>query len=312
VVTQFTGPLSNEVFDLGVHTLSFLATDSAGNTATCIITLEVLPLLPLNPQVSDVIACKGDEVTLSATPINDAIYIWSGPAGPYPDNNNIIIPSLEESLTGYYSVYANVRGCLTPLDSALVRIGRLPDAVDDLDYQIGTNETLTDFNILLNDIYESDDYTLTVVSPLQGLIEHGNGLFSFEAGNKNTVNFFVYRLCSKTCPDLCDEGIVSIQVRERICSFIPNIITPNGDGINDYLVVPCLDIEPYPQNSLIIYNQWGDRVYEAAPYDNAPDKAWKGELFGEAGKAMPDATYYYIFKASPDDQGLKGFIEVFR
>jgi hypothetical protein len=35
-------------------------------------------------------------------------------------------------------------------------------------------------------------------------------------------------------------------------------------------------------------------------------------LFGEAGKAMPDATYYYIFKASPDDQGLKGFIEVFR
>lgn len=312
VVTQTSGPLSNEVFDLGQHLLSFLATDSAGNTATCVVNLEVLPLLPLNPQVSDVIACKGDLVTLSATPINDAAYIWNGPAGPYPDNNNIVIESLEENLTGYYTVYANVRGCLTPIDSALVRIGKLPDAIDDLDYQIGTNETLTDFNILLNDIYETDDYTLTVASPLQGLINHGNGFFSFEAGNKNTVNYFVYTLCSKTCPDLCDEGIVAIQVRERVCSFIPNIITPNGDNTNDYLVIPCLDIEPYPQNSLVIYNQWGDRVYEAAPYDNAPDKAWKGELFGEPGKGLPDATYFYIFKAAPDDPGLKGFIEVFR
>lgn len=312
VVTQFTGPLSNEVFNLGQHTLSFLATDSAGNTATCVVNLEVLPLPLINPQVSDVIACDGDEVTLSATPIMDAVYVWTGPDGPYPDNNNIIIPSLEESLTGYYSVYANVRGCLTELDSALVRIGRLPDAVDDLDYQIGTNETLVDFNILLNDIYESDDYTLTVNDPIPGLTNHGNGIFSFQAGDKNTVHYFFYTLCSKTCPDLCDEGVVAIQVRERICSYIPNIITPNGDGINDFLVIPCLDIEPYPQNSLVIYNQWGDPVYEAAPYDNSPDKAWRGEMKGQSGRPLPDATYFYIFKASPEEKGLKGFIEVFR
>lgn len=312
LVTQVAGMASDTVFGLGVHTLTFQAQDDAGNTALCSVNIEVFPLFPLSPQVSDAIGCQGDEITLSATLIPGAQYIWTGPNPPYPDNNNIVIPSLDASLTGYYTVVANVNGCITPLDSALVRIGKTPNAVDDLEYQIGTNEVLTDFNVLLNDTYETDDYTLTVTSPIPGLIDHGNDLFSYEAGNKNTVVYFIYTLCSKACPDLCDEGIVSIRVRERICSFIPNIITPNGDNTNDFLVIPCLDIESYPQNQLVIYNQWGDRVYEAAPYDNDPSKAWRGELFGKAGKPLPDATYYYIFKATPEDEGLKGFIEVFR
>jgi hypothetical protein len=77
-------------------------------------------------------------------------------------------------------------------------------------------------------------------------------------------------------------------------------------------MIPCLDIEPYPLNHLVIYNQWGDRVYEAAPYSNDPDTAWRGELFGELGKGLPDATYYFIFKATPEDKGLNGFIEILR
>lgn len=311
-VTQSGGQQTGTVFALGAHTLSFEAKDAAGNTALCSVQLEVLPLLPLNPQVSDAIGCKGDEITLSATVIPGAHYFWTGPLAPYPDDNNLIIPELDGPLTGYYTVVADVNGCITPLDSARVRMGVTPDAVDDLNYQIGTNETLVDFNVLLNDAYELDDYTLQVQDPITGLINHGFGVFSFEAGNKNTVNYFIYTLCSKACPDLCDEGIVAINVRERICSYIPNIITPNGDDMNDYLIIPCLDIEPYPQNQLVIYNQWGDRVYEAAPYLNDPDHAWRGDLFGKYGRPLPDATYFYIFKATPEDKGLNGFIEVHR
>jgi gliding motility-associated-like protein len=105
---------------------------------------------------------------------------------------------------------------------------------------------------------------------------------------------------------------VSIQVRERICSYIPNIITPNDDDFNDYLVIPCLDIEPYPNNSLVVYNQWGDKVYEASPYDNDPAKAWRGTLNGKQGKDLPDGTYFYVFSAKPGEVALKGFIEIFR
>jgi len=224
-----------------------------------------------------------------------------------------MIPALDSTLTGIYTVYATVNGCLTPLDSALVRIGRLPKAFDDVNYEVATNETLSNFNVLLNDIYESDDYTLTFLAPLPpGLIDHGDGLLSFEAGNRNGTFSFFYSLCSKACPNLCDIGTVTISVRERICSFIPNIITPNGDGLNDFLAIPCLDIEPYPNNHLIVYNQWGAKVFEANPYSNNPDQAWRGTMDGDPGKPLPDATYFFVFKATPDDGGLKGFIEVYR
>ncbi|MFN0213525.1 MAG: HYR domain-containing protein [Saprospiraceae bacterium] len=311
-VTQVGGQASGSVFNLGMHTLTYQAKDAAGNTKLCAVQIQVLPLLPLNPLVSDAIACKGDEVTLSATPVNGAIYHWTGPNPPYPDNNNLVILDIDSTLTGYYTVEANVNGCITPLDSARVRIGKLPDAVDDVFYQVATNEILSDFNVLLNDIYEPDDYTLTITTQHPGLIDHGNGLYSFQAGNKNTVVYLFYTICSKACPNLCDEGIIAITVRERICSYIPNIITPNGDDSNDFLTIPCLDIESYPQNHLVIYNQWGDKVYEAQPYLNDPVNAWKGEYNGQAGKGLPDATYYYIFKAMPDDKGLRGFIEIFR
>ena len=312
IVTQMDGPLSAEVFNLGTHNLVFQAQDDAGNTTLCSVEVQVLPLLPVNPQVSDVIACDGDEVTISANVISGATYTWDGPDAPYPDNNNLLIPSLNEDLTGIYTVYATINGCKTPVDSALVRIGHLPVTADDLDYEVGTNETLANFNVLLNDTYELDDYTVTLSSPLDGLIDHGNGIFSFNAGPKNTTYSFFYTLCSKTCPDLCDIGTVSITARERICAFIPNIITPNGDGVNDFLIIPCLDMEPYPDNQLIIFNQWGQKVYEAAPYSNEPDKAWRGTLNGISGKDLPDAPYYYIFKATPEDSGLKGFVEIFR
>ncbi|MDO8368789.1 MAG: HYR domain-containing protein, partial [Saprospiraceae bacterium] len=102
LVTQEAGQATASVFDLGTHTLTFLATDEAGNTALCSVEIEVLPLVALNPQVSDVIGCKGDEVTLSATPIAGAQYIWTGPNPPYQDNNNIVILDLDLDNIGYY------------------------------------------------------------------------------------------------------------------------------------------------------------------------------------------------------------------
>jgi gliding motility-associated-like protein len=171
---------------------------------------------------------------------------------------------------------------------------------------------LEDINVLLNDVYESDDFVVTLETDLQGLTELGNGLYAYQAGTRNGKAVFVYKLCSAACPDLCDRAVVTITIREVDCTYIPNIITPNGDGINDYLEIPCLDTELYPNNSLIIYNQWGDKVFEASPYSNDPLTVWRGTLNGEEGKDLPDATYFYIFKSAPDRPALKGYVELFR
>ncbi len=65
--------------------------------------------------------------------------------------------------------------------------------------------------------------------------------------------------------------------------FIPNIITPNGDGYND-----CFEIQGKDStglNHLIVFNGLGRIVFEQQHYDNN----WCGEN-------LPDNVYYYYFK----------------
>ncbi len=48
--------------------------------------------------------------------------------------------------------------------------------------------------------------------------------------------------------------------------FIPNTITPNGDGRNDQFKIP--GIQRYPGSQLTVYNRWGNLVYQNKNYDN--------------------------------------------
>ncbi|MCK6695393.1 MAG: gliding motility-associated C-terminal domain-containing protein, partial [Thermoanaerobaculia bacterium] len=311
-VEQLAGPATGTFFPVGQQLLEFRTTDAAGNSAMCSVQVEVLALTPLDPVISDKIGCAGDDITLSTPVIPGATYIWNGPKPPYPNTNTLLIENLGPALTGIYTVQANWNGCLTPLDSALVRQGQQPDAVDDLDFEVETGALLDSIDVIRNDQLELDDYIVTLITDLPGLTVTGNGQFSYQAGADNGRVSFVYQVCSEACPDLCDEAAVTITVRETFCSYIPNVITPNGDGINDYLEIPCLETDLYPNNSLVIYNQWGDKVYQAAPYKNDPTNAWQGTLDGKAGQPLPDGTYFYYFQPTPDKKPISGFIEVFR
>ncbi len=78
----------------------------------------------------------------------------------------------------------------------------------------------------------------------------------------------------------------TVNVKVQLLVTIPNAFTPNGDGRND--VWEIKNIEYFPNNNVVIYNQWGSKVYEANPYHNN----WEGTHNGED---LPIGTYYYIF-----------------
>ena len=91
------------------------------------------------------------------------------------------------------------------------------------------------------------------------------------------------------------------------CDFeIPQAFTPDGDGVNDMFVIT--GIEQFPTNELIIYNRWGNIVYQATDYQNN----WDGisiSNFNFAGEALPSGTYYYLFDTKTEEyKTLKGFI----
>jgi len=75
------------------------------------------------------------------------------------------------------------------------------------------------------------------------------------------------------------------------CIVVHNVITPDGDGYNDTWVIDC--ITDYPDNTVEIFNRWGNPVNRFERYDNTSN-VWKGTNF--KGELMPDGTYYYVLK----------------
>ncbi|MCC6459239.1 MAG: HYR domain-containing protein [Saprospiraceae bacterium] len=312
LVAQTAGQFSGLVFAAdSVHTLTFIATDAAGNTAECVVTINVQGLQPLDPVVDPPVACPGEEVVLMVDAFPGATYTWTGPNQAYPNNSQITVIASPAN-AGLYTVFAEINGCRTPIDSNLVVLATNPQANDDVDYMIDPGGVDT-INVLTNDVFAPvTDFTVTFDSLPAGYTYLGNGVFVFQAGETAGPVTFVYEVCSNSCPDFCDNAVVTVLVKNNDCSFIPNIITPNSDGVNDYLMIPCLDSGAFRDNSLVIYNQWGDKVFEAEPYDNSPATAWKGTLNGEDGKDLPDGVYFYVFKSGPNEPPQKGFVQIYR
>lgn len=72
------------------------------------------------------------------------------------------------------------------------------------------------------------------------------------------------------------EGENNLRV---IKSSFPNVISPNGDNLNDVLTI----VAPTTQINLSVYNRWGVKVFEESNYQNN----WKAEN-------LPSGTYYYV------------------
>ena len=84
---------------------------------------------------------------------------------------------------------------------------------------------------------------------------------------------------------------------------IPQVFTPNGDGVNDNFFIK--DIEKYPNNTLEIFNRWGDKVFTANPYTNTWDgKSEKGLNIGN--DVLPVGTYFYVLNLGDGSKIIKG------
>ncbi len=90
---------------------------------------------------------------------------------------------------------------------------------------------------------------------------------------------------------------------------IPNGFTPGGDdNFNNTYVIE--GIEEYPGNSIIIFNRWGNKVYETSDYAND----WDGTTnvgAGLVGTELPTGTYYYILDTKDPSIGNEGVFQGF-
>jgi len=115
---------------------------------------------------------------------------------------------------------------------------------------------------------------------------------------------FCYRICDVTKPLLCADSMVYIQVKPPSLDDLVAYsgVSPNSDGINDIWKIK--GIEKYPDNSVIIFNRWGDKLRGFSNYNNST-QSWDGK--NENGDPLPDGTYFYILDVK-DVGVLKGWI----
>lgn len=105
------------------------------------------------------------------------------------------------------------------------------------------------------------------------------------------------------------SDITAVTPESKIPAYmeleIPNILSPNDDGINDYWVIKNIDL--YPNNAVRIFDRDGRMVYSKLGYDNS----WNG-IFN--GFPLPEDTYYYVLylDSNKGKDTLKGYISLIR
>jgi gliding motility-associated-like protein len=85
-----------------------------------------------------------------------------------------------------------------------------------------------------------------------------------------------------------DSGIITVYVDDCDTVGVPNIFTPNGDGVNDVFRMTLI------KNTCFrgyIFNRWGGLMFESGHINTG----WDGTIQG-TGEAAAEGTYFFMFE----------------
>lgn len=97
-----------------------------------------------------------------------------------------------------------------------------------------------------------------------------------------------------------ERGIV-VPLNYRDCIEIPDVFTPNGDGINDEWVIE--NINMFPEAHIYVFNRWGQLLYKG----RGNDAPWDGRF---RGHYVPAGVYTYIVELDEDMEKFEGTVTV--
>lgn len=129
-------------------------------------------------------------------------------------------------------------------------------------------------------------------------------------GTDDTARFLepgIYIIRVTAANGLFVTDTVTVTANEEVdCKLvIYSGFSPNGDGANDLWIIDGISL--FPDNTVAIFNRWGDKVWSSTGYDNSA-KVWEGTNMN--GMMLPDGTYYYIIETAVEK--YKGWVEITR
>lgn len=246
------------------------------------------PVITSSPAAAAGIAlvCSG-QVNLSA-PAGFS-YLWS---------NGATTQQLVVSTMGTFTVQVTDGNNCTSVASDAIQVVIDPNACntapvitpEPLTAAIAANISLT-LSDIVTDAENNLDNVIIVSQPISGAtatIVNGVLIIDYANTSFSGTDRLVIRACD--FQNLCSEDvIITIEVVGEI--EIYNAVSPNGDGLNEFLKIEYIEIlERTKNNKVTILNRWGDKVFETSNYDNNT-RAFKG--LNNGGVELPSGTYFY-------------------
>jgi gliding motility-associated-like protein len=149
---------------------------------------------------------------------------------------------------------------------------------------------------------------------IEATVEGGTPEYSFVWTGEDGFTAFSQDVTGLTAGQYClvvtdSMGCVwdqCLELTEPLVLTLPNGMSPNGDGQNDGLEIQ--GIEGFPNNTVQVFNRWGNSVFEQNNYNN--QNQWQGE--GKNGNELPDGTYFVLLRVNDKNIELSGYLELRR
>ena len=250
---------------------------NCSDTAESVVTVNPLPVLVVNSAT----VCYGFSAGLNAS--GASVYSWS--PSVYLNSASGASVVATPSVSTAYVLTGTLGMCSSTLQTS-VHVNPLPDV------SIGASSTI------INTPGES--VSLTASGGAGYSWSNGSLSSSISFAPLQTGDYCVTAVSAEGCGK---KACITIEVSPESTIYIPNTFTPNGDDLNDVLYTPGTNIVKY---QFMIYNRWGNLVFES----DDMGKGWDGTYKGEPVKE--DVYNYYLFAEGIDHAVYKktGFIAV--
>ncbi|MCC6373029.1 MAG: PKD domain-containing protein [Bacteroidia bacterium] len=248
----------------GIYTVSLLI--NAGTSCSASITKSVQVTDTPEPTLNYLTSPCTGLVTFSNTTANSGAVIWTFGDGSFSTLNG---PAHTYTRSGVYPVILTVSANQPCRKSATISVVvNFTPAIADFDFKTEVYSSSVSFinkskNTTIWYWDFNDGTNSNLFEPTKTFGDYGTKLICLVAGND--------KLCADT---LCKY----IQVENDWTLYVPNVFSPNGDGVNDVFYAYGTNIKNY---RIKIFNRWGQIIFESGEFQKGWDGNYKAQVVQE-------------------------------